>query len=107
MIEEGFGRALGISDEEYEKAGCVIMHRKAIFEQSDIIFSLKLIQSSDYKYLKNGQIILGWTHPFGSGSLFYKTICKEKDIVLIDIDSTKPRIISNDEIFDIEEIPIG
>lgn len=107
FIEKGFGRNVGIDDAFYENAGCTILSREEVFAKSDIIFSLKLIQPSDYKYLRNGHIILGWTHPFGSGSNFYRTVCKEKNIVIIDIDSTCPRILCGDNVSIIKEIPIG
>ena len=106
-VEKGFGKNLNISDSEYERAGCIVLSRDEVFKQSDIIFSLKLIQPSDYPRLKNNQIVLGWTHPFGSGSSFYNTICKEKNLILIDIDSTCPRICYGDTLIIIDEIPIG
>ena len=106
-IEEGFGKNLGIADDDYKKAGCEVLPRKKVFENADIIFSLKLIQPSDYDSLRDHQIILGWTHPFGSGSTFYKTVCKEKELIVIDTDSTCPRFCFGDKIAVMDEIPIG
>lgn len=107
LIEKGFGKKLSIDDEEYKKEGCQVCTRDEIFEFSDIVFSLKLIQPSDYEKIKENQIILGWSHPTGSGKLFYETICKQKNVTLIDTDSTNPRILKQDISKRIEEIPIN
>lgn len=107
LIEKGFGKNLSIKDEEYEKEGCKICTREEIFEYSDIVFSLKLIQPSDYDKIKENQIILGWSHPTGSGKAFYDTICRQKNVILIDTDSTNPRILRQDLSKQIEEIPIN
>lgn len=40
LIEQGFGDSLDIDDAEYEKAGCRVLSRSGVFEQSDAIFSL-------------------------------------------------------------------
>ncbi len=106
-VERGFGSTVGIDDVEYEKAGCIILTREEIFKKSDIIFSLKLIQPSDYSLLRRGQILLGWTHPLGSGRLFYNTVCKEKELIVIDLDSTCPKICFGEKMVTIDEIPVG
>jgi len=93
VIEEGFGAQMLIPDSEYALAGCRIASRQECFEQSHL-FSLKLLQSSDYKSLKAGQKIIGWMHPFGSGKLFFNTIACPLGLQIFDIDSVYPRIFA-------------
>ncbi|MCG4734868.1 N(5)-(carboxyethyl)ornithine synthase, partial [Casaltella massiliensis] len=76
----GFGEFLDIEDVEYEKVGCKVLSREEVFKQSEAIFSLKLIQPSDYDYIKKGQIIIGWTHPYGSGKSFMKEQAVPKEL---------------------------
>ncbi len=63
VIETGFGETLGISDAEYVKVGCTIASREEIFKTCEGIFSLKVLKPQDYKHIREGQIIVGWTHP--------------------------------------------
>lgn len=63
LVEEGFGKFLDIDDQEYIDKGCHILSRAEIFAESEAIFSLKLIQPTDYSHLREGQMIIGWTHP--------------------------------------------
>lgn len=67
VVETGFGETLGISDEEYVKAGCTISSREDIFKTCEGVFSLKVLKPQDYQHIREGQIIVGWTHPEGSG----------------------------------------
>jgi len=106
-IEKGFGLFCGIPDSEYEASGCIVTDRNSVFAQSDIVFSLKLIQKDDYSKLRNGQIVLGWTHPNGSGKQFFDTICQDKKLIVIDIDSTAPKIYFGHESKLIDEIDVG
>lgn len=101
IIEAGFGSNLCISDAEYEAKGCQIASRKDIFKNCDVVFCLKLIQPSDYEYLREGQMIIGWTHPTGSGTDFYKNIACKKRLKIIDLDNIYPTAHCG-----IEHIPI-
>lgn len=92
IIEHGFGTTMDIADTEYADAGAVLMSREEIFAQCDIIFSLKLIQPSDYDMIRKGQIIAGWTHPTGSGKEFMKTQAEPKELVMIDLDNIYPSV---------------
>jgi N5-(carboxyethyl)ornithine synthase len=90
IIETGFGSNLGISDDEYKKKGCRILDRTSIFAECDTLFCLKLIQPEDYGYLREGQMVIGWTHPTGSGSEFYNNVAKKKVLKIIDLDNIYP-----------------
>lgn len=89
-LEYGFGDFLDISDREYENVGIQMKSKKEIFKFNDIIFSMKLIQPEDYKYLREGQIIIGWTHPTGSGKQFMKEQAIPKKLKIIDLDNINP-----------------
>lgn len=102
VVERGFGQTLGIDDEEYIKVGCVISDRETIFSTCEAVFSLKLLQPSDYSHLKEGQIIIGWTHPFGSGKDFMENQAKPKGLVVVDLDNINPCIFYNDQVIPID-----
>lgn len=90
IIESGYGSNLGIEDEEYEAQGCKIDNRLNIFKNCDTIFCLKLIQQQDYDKIRDGQMIIGWTHPTGSGKDFYNNIACKKGLHIIDLDNIYP-----------------
>ena len=91
IIEEGYGESIGISDEEYMKAGATIAKRASIFRDCDYLHCLKLLQADDYQYLRKNQTIIGWTHPTGSGADFFKTVCQQKELNIVDLDSQFPK----------------
>lgn len=90
IIETGFGSTLGISDEKYREKGCIIFDRKAVFKECDTVFCLKLIQPEDYSSLRDGQMIIGWTHPTGSGAEFYNQVAVQKRLKIVDLDNIYP-----------------
>lgn len=90
IIETGYGSNLGIDDAEYVAKGCKIDMRLNIFQNCDTVFCLKLIQPEDYNKLHNGQMIIGWTHPTGSGTDFYQNIACKKGLYIIDLDNIYP-----------------
>lgn len=90
IIETGYGSNLGIDDVEYASKGCRIDSRSNIFQECDTIFCLKLIQKEDYNNLRDGQMIIGWTHPTGSGTEFYKNVACKKNLRIIDLDNIYP-----------------
>ncbi len=104
MIEHNFGMNMNIKDEEYEKAGCEIGSRADIFSNCDAIFSLKVIKEDDYKYLRENQIIVGWTHPFGSGKKFMETEFKSKNLIVVDLDNIHPEVYYKDKVKSIDWI---
>jgi len=83
---------MDIDDQEYIEAGAKILSRLEIFAQCEIIFSLKLIQPSDYDSIREGQIIVGWTHPTGSGKEFMENQAIPKKLVMIDLDNIYPSV---------------
>jgi N5-(carboxyethyl)ornithine synthase len=90
IIEDGYGSSLAIGNEAYERKGCKIDSRANIFATCDTIFCLKLIQPEDYEHLREGQMIIGWTHPTGSGTDFYRTVAYGKKMKIVDLDNIYP-----------------
>ncbi len=105
VIEKDFGEFLDISNDEYIKKGCTIKSREWIYQNCDAIFSLKIIQKNDYKYLRKNQIIIGWTHPYGGGLKFMEEQAYPKNLTIVDLDNITPRIFKQKRVIDIEDIP--
>lgn len=97
LIEEKFGEYLNVDDDAYRDAGCEIFPRNEIFQYSDAIFSLKLIQPDDYEKLRNKQLIVGWVHPEGSGKEFVEKVAKPKSLVIADLDNIYPKVYYQDD----------
>ena len=95
IIETGFGEYMDISDTDYIEKGCTVISRAEVFKECNTIFSLKLMQPSDYNKIRNGQMIIGWTHPEGSGAEFMKLQAIPKGLVIVDLDNIHPFIFSN------------
>lgn len=105
VIEAGFGSNMSIEDSEYLNKGCIIDTRTNIFATCDTIFCLKLIQPEDYEKLRDGQMIIGWTHPTGSGTSFYNNVAKDKYLKIIDLDNIYPTAHCGDSHIPIKFIP--
>lgn len=91
-VETGLGNELGIPDEAYSENGAIITSKEKLFAECDGIFSLKIIHPKDYHLLREGQIIIGWTHPLGSGKGFMETQAFPKKLVVADLDNRSPYV---------------
>jgi len=98
VVEHNFGLSLDITDEEYEKVGCKIGSREEIFSDCPAIFSLKLILEDDYNNIRQDQMIIGWTHPKGSGKDFMKAQSDPKDLIIVDLDNIHPDVYYKNKI---------
>ena len=105
LLEYGFGHAMGISDESYRLKGCEFASREDIFSLCDAVFCLKLLQEQDYKYLRRGQMIIGWTHPGGSGKTFYENVAKPMGLKIVDLDNIYPTLYHVDQQIPITFLP--
>ena len=101
IVESGYGEYLDVSDDDYIARGCKIKTREEIYCECDTIFNLKLTQPSDYEYLRENQMIIGWTHPTGSGVDFMKKQAIPKKLVIVDLDNIFPYIFTA-----VDKIPI-
>lgn len=99
FIETGLGDSLNIADQDYEQKGAVILKRHDIFKECEAIFSLKLIQPSDYKYIQENQVIIGWTHPNGSGASFMQEQAIPKNLIVVDLDNKVPTVFYKNKEF--------
>ncbi|MBQ7210883.1 MAG: hypothetical protein IJS05_08335 [Paludibacteraceae bacterium] len=92
IVEKGFGEYLEFTDTDYLNAGAKVLSRSEVFKQCNVIFALKLLQPSDYEYIREGQIIVGWIHPSGSGKQFMIEQALPKNLIIIDLDNIYPKI---------------
>lgn len=60
-FEKGYGKVLGIEDEEYMKCGCNICSREECLSK-DIICDPKIGDAEYLKTLNEGQVVFGWVH---------------------------------------------
>ena len=97
VVEAGFGETMDIDDGQYRAKGCVIADRQEVFRSCEAIVSLKLIQPSDYGDLRDGQIIIGWTHPTGSGAAFMRDQAIPRKLFIADLDNIYPRVWHGNE----------
>lgn len=105
VIEFGFGINMEITDSEYLEKGCMVASRSEIFESCEAIFCLKLLQPSDYPSLRKNQLIVGWTHPTGSGSEFFNTVAQDLELLIADLDNIYPTLFYKDKKIVIPWIP--
>ncbi len=62
LIEEGAGLGSGFYDEEYVARGAIITDKETIYHGSDMIFKVKELLPSEFKYLREGLIIMTYFH---------------------------------------------
>jgi N5-(carboxyethyl)ornithine synthase len=98
IVEHNFGLNLDLTDEDYEKVGCKIATREEIFSDCPAVFSLKLILEDDYKNIRTNQMIIGWTHPYGSGKGFMEAQFNSKNLTIVDLDNIHPQVYYKDKI---------
>lgn len=61
FFEEGYGKVLGIDDDEYVKLGCHVCSHEEVLSK-DIICDPKVGDGDYLEQLKAGQVIFGWVH---------------------------------------------
>ena len=62
-IETKAGEGAGFTDEDYKKAGAVILDTAAeVFEKADMIIKVKEPEESEYQYFREGQILYTYLH---------------------------------------------
>lgn len=61
-FESGAAKRIGIDDSEYEKLGAKILNAEEVWEKSDLILKVKEPMESEYKYLREGQILFTYLH---------------------------------------------
>ncbi len=70
IIETGLGASIGISDEEYKKAGAsVASNRQSLLSSTDIILRLRKPPAEEISLLKKGCIHISFLDPFNEKAL--------------------------------------
>lgn len=105
VIEAGLGFEVGIEDDAYIDANCTVLSREEVFATCDTIVSLKLLQPEDYDFLREGQMIIGWTHPEETGKSFMEEQAIPKKLIVVDLDNISPAIYFQDKKIDIPWLP--
>lgn len=69
-VESGIGATLGITDDEYKKAGAAIVtDRKKLLAKGDIVLRLRKPESKELSLLKKGAIHISYLDPFNESKL--------------------------------------
>ena len=70
QIEAGLGLSIGVSDDEYKKAGAsVIGDRRALLSSADIVLRLRKPPAEEIKDLKKGSLHISFLDPFNEKAL--------------------------------------
>lgn len=75
FVEKGFGEVLGISDDEYIGAGCIVTSREDVLTK-DIICDPKIGDADYLEYLEN-QIVFGWIHATQNADITRKIVSRK------------------------------
>lgn len=63
IIQSGAGIGVGISDEEYRRAGATILgSAKEVYERAEMIMKVKEPLPEEYRFLREGQILYTYLH---------------------------------------------
>ena len=78
LVEKGAGVGSGFYDDEYKEAGAMICEVDEVFKKADLIVKVKEYLESEYKYLREDQMIFTYLHiannePFANALIQSKT----------------------------------
>lgn len=63
MVESGAGLGIGATDDDYERAGATIADTASeVFANADLIVKVKEPQSSEWRQLRQDQILFAYLH---------------------------------------------
>ncbi len=77
IVERGAGQGSGFTDGAYEKAGCTIAGRKAVFDRAEMIVKVKEPLEEEYELLHEGQILYTYLH-LASGRALTEALLERK-----------------------------
>lgn len=70
IVEAGLGASIGITDEEYKKAGAAVEgNRQALVSKADIVLRLRKPPAEEVAWLKKGSLHISFLDPFNEKSL--------------------------------------
>lgn len=90
-VEHDAGSAIGFSDEEYHRAGAIIVDKDKLFKESNMIIKVKEPIESEYRYFREGQILFTYLHLAADKNL--TNMLLEKKIFSIAYETIKVRDI--------------
>lgn len=78
LVEKGAGVGSGFYDDEYKEAGAVICEVEEVFKKAELIVKVKEYLESEYKYLREDQMVFTYLHiannePFANALIQSKT----------------------------------
>jgi alanine dehydrogenase len=62
LVEQGAGQGSGFSDDEYSRAGGIVVDRAALFSQAELVIKVKEPLAEEYELLRQGQILFTYLH---------------------------------------------
>jgi len=78
-VESKAGEGAGFSDEEYERAGAmVVFSKEEAYRRADIVLKVRRPQQEEYAFVKEGQIIMGFIHLVTARKEFIKMVMDKK-----------------------------
>jgi alanine dehydrogenase len=78
-VESKAGEAAGFSDEDYEKAGAMVVYSKEeAYRRADVVLKVRRPQQEEYQYMKEGSTIMGFIHMVTARKEFIKTAQDKK-----------------------------
>ena len=80
FFETGYGQSVGVSDEEYLRAGANVVSREEAMK-CDIIVDVKLGDADYLDELDDGKILFGWAH--AAQGIAFTDKCLEKNFTVI------------------------
>lgn len=77
-VETNAGNGSGFSNQEYQEAGAIISSSEEVFAKADLIVKVKEYLESEYKYLREDQMVFTYLHiannePFANALIESKT----------------------------------
>lgn len=76
-VETNAGNGSGFSDQEYQEAGAIISSCKEVFAKADLIVKVKEYLESEYKYLREDQMVFTYLH-IANNEPFAKALIESK-----------------------------
>ena len=68
-VESGIGAAIGLSDDDYKRAGAAVTDRGTILASSDIVLRLRKPPQEEISRLKKGSLHISFLDPFNEPQL--------------------------------------
>ncbi|MCA9400952.1 MAG: Re/Si-specific NAD(P)(+) transhydrogenase subunit alpha [Candidatus Omnitrophica bacterium] len=84
-VEYGIGGSIGLSDEDYQKAGAKLADRAGIFSSSDVILRLRKPSQEEIHQLKEGSLHVSYLDPFNEHALIDAFVAKKVQAISMEM----------------------